>query len=239
MKTVRITSEILYSVSYFNMPHTFFHLPSEILCFIVEEYLSIWDVGKLDMACTNRRHRPTFLASLQNATIRHKLIVSSWNAIDNSERLTTWLYARRCGVHDITFSLKTLHLFERHLGFLNNKLKGLSVFLYDRCELTKEHYLKIGSCISLRSIFFDFPTSELDLIALLSNLSRLKHVHMTGKTVLITDAGLLKIGKMLPLLDEVLCWTATHEPFSSAILQDFQSSCKLLQTMYVNSMRIL
>ena len=217
-----------------NMP---FHLPSEILCNIIEEYLTIWDVGVLDTACCNKQWRPLFLSFIQNTTIRYKIVISTWEALDNSKMIVLWILTRQCGVESLTFSLTKLDLLDKNIGLLNNKLKELNIFLYDRCELTRAHYLTIASCNSLKSIFFDFQISELDLNTVLSKMPSLTHIHVSGKSVMMTDGLLLKIGRMHPFLNQVVC--CTEATFNLTTIQTFQTSCKLLESMYVNNVRIV
>jgi hypothetical protein len=170
-----------------------------IISIILNEFLTINDVGKLDTAYCNKKKRDQLLSLLSNAeciAYDHLHLNESFRSIDN---MLIWIRRRGIQVLALTVDNKTdsdnPNLTDNGLLGLSSQLKSLTI---QTCNnITDTSMIEIGrNCTLLKSLSVSGcnNTADTSMIEIGRNCTALQSLNVSGCNS-ITDTSMIKIGR--------------------------------------------
>ena len=98
-----------------------FRLPKSLFVQFLSEWLDIHDVGKLDSAMTNKKHRSEFLQCLKEMT-NQTVPVSFDGTLEHDTNLLSWVSLRQIHVEKLSLCADSIE--DLHLSSLQNLVVG-------------------------------------------------------------------------------------------------------------------
>ena len=157
-----------------------FRLPKSLLVQFLSEWLDIHDVGKLDTAMTNKKHRSEFLQCL-NEMRNQTVPVSFDGSLGHDTDLLSWISIRQIHVQELSLTsfhekrefIEGLHLpslqklevesqfsdcppWLRHVPHLSPSLEELSVGQFGTMAAIKTLIFVLSQCLELTSVCIDY-----------------------------------------------------------------------------------